>query len=109
MQLRGNYVLFFWIELMAGVLTLMLTWRYGDWGLLGTLPFFIGLVLTQKSNPDEREMQLVFRAQAMESIPTAAVLALIYFGSLPWNWFHALISVSMISRGTFGLFSFLKS
>jgi len=109
MQLRGNYVLFFWIEVMAGVLTLLLTRLYGDWGLLGALPFFIGLVVTQKKNPDEREMQLVYRAQAMESIPTAAVLGLIYFLALPWNWFHALVSVSMISRGTFGLFSFLKS
>jgi hypothetical protein len=109
MQLRGNFVLFHWIELIAGILIVVFCRRFGDWGLAaGGVPFFLGLALTTTTRVDEREMYLAYRSQAWESIITAAVLALIYFMPLTWNWFHAFIATAMISRGVIGIYSHLR-
>jgi len=78
MKLRGNNVLFFVIEVITGILIFILTKFYGDIGLLGIIPFLIGLILT-RNTPDERETALLFKASALHSSFLGAIMAILYF------------------------------
>jgi len=64
MKVRGNFILFYFIELLAGILTLILFYFFGDIGLLGIILFFIGLGLTMKKDFDEREVYLSYKSQS---------------------------------------------
>ena len=108
MKIRGNNILFFVIEVISGILVLVLTNLYGNIGLFGIIPFFIGLALT-RDIPDERETALLFKASAMHSSFLGAIMAIIYFKFPGFNLFYAFLSFGMITRGLIGIFYFLKS
>lgn len=108
MKVRGNYILFFSIEIVTGVLMFSLCWFLGDMGLWSMALFFVGLALTVSPKVDEREMQLMYKAGSLESVALGAVMAFIYFSLPQLNWFHTLLSTALVSRGAFGLFVFLK-
>lgn len=65
MKFRGNNLLFFIIEICAGILIFFLTKAIGDAGLWGLILFFAGLILT-RNQPDEREMILIYRVTTLE-------------------------------------------
>jgi len=108
MKIRGNYILFFCIEIVTGVLLFTLCWFFGDMGLWSMALFFVGMAVTMSTKVDEREMQLMYKAGSLESIAIGAVMALLYFSWPHLNWFHTLLSTALFSRGAFGLFIFLK-
>ncbi len=108
MKLRGNYHVLYGIELITGILTFTLCWFFGDAGLYALALFFIGMALTTKTKVDEREMQLMYKASAIEPTVIGAAMAVIYF-SLPMvNWFHSFISIALVTRGISGLILFAK-
>ena len=107
MKIRGNNTLFFSIEVISGILVFILTLSFGDYGLLGLILFFAGLIAT-RNMPDEREMILLFKASALHASFLAAIMAIIYFKFPAYNWFHGFLSFGMITRGTIGLLYFLK-
>lgn len=108
MKIRGNNVLFFVIEVISGILVLILTKFYGDIGLLGMIPFFIGLILT-RDIPDERETALLFKASALHASFLGAIMAILYFKFPGFNLFYGYASFGMITRGLIGILYFLKS
>lgn len=108
MKVRGNYLLLYAIELITGILIFTLCWFYGDVGLFALVLFFIGMAITLKSQVDEREMQLMYKANSFESTVIGATMALIYFYFPMFNWLHSLLSVAMVTRGISGLVVFLK-
>ena len=107
MKIRGNNTLFFSIEVISGILVFILTLSFGDYGLLGLILFFAGLIAT-RNMPDEREMILLFKASALHASFLAAIMAIIYFKFPAYNWFHGFLSFGMITRGTIGMLYFLK-
>lgn len=107
MKIRGNNLLFFSLELISGILVFFLTWHCGDWGLIGLLVFFLGLILT-RNIPDERETVLLYKISALEGAFLGAVMAVIYFKFPGYNWFHGFISFALIIRGFLGVLHFLK-
>ncbi|MCP5064490.1 MAG: hypothetical protein GY936_18790 [Ignavibacteriae bacterium] len=106
MKLRGNYKLFFLIEFLSGILSIFLFYQYGDYGLLGFIPFFVGLILTQKKEPDEREILLSYKINSFEGIIIGTAMAIIYFKFPNINWFYSLVCISMIARGAIGFLTF---
>ncbi|KAA3615780.1 MAG: hypothetical protein D8M58_16450 [Calditrichaeota bacterium] len=108
MKIRGNYILFFSIEIITAVLLFTLCWFFGDMGLWALSLFFVGMAITMSPKVDEREMQLMYKAGSLESIAMGAVMALLYFSLPQLNWFHTLLSTALLSRGAFGIFVFLK-
>ena len=107
MKLKGNNVLFFALELISGVTVYFLTNAYGDWGLLGLILFFIGLVLT-RNVADEREIGLLYKVSALEASFMGAVMAIMYFKFPGYNWFHGFVVFGLVIRGILGLIYFLK-
>jgi len=107
MKIKGNNILFFGLEFISGILVYVLTLHYGDWGLLGGILFFIGLIIT-RNTPDEREMVLLFKVSALEASFMGAVMAIIYFKFPAYNWFHGFFSFALMIRGILGLIYFLK-
>jgi hypothetical protein len=107
MKIRGNNVLFFTLELISGILVYILTIYFGDWGLLGLILFFIGLLLT-RNKADEREIGLLYKVSALEGALMGAVMAIIYFKFPGYNWFHGFVAFGMIIRGILGLIHFIK-
>jgi hypothetical protein len=107
MTLRGNFQLFFVFEIAAGIATFALCYLFGDIGLLGLSLFFLGMIITMNPKPDEREIQLIFKAGNIKNILVIVVMGLIYYYSLPLNWFHVLVSSALFFRGSFGLYYFL--
>jgi len=108
MKIRGNYILFFIIEMLTGIILFSLCWFYGDMGLWALILFFIGMALTMNPKVDEREMQLLYQAGSLESIAIGITMAVIYFYLPQVNWFHSLLSVALLSRGLFGIIVFTK-
>ena len=106
MNIRGNYNLFYVLEFITGILLIVLFNFYGDFGLLGLILFMIALVMTQKTNPDEREVYLIYKIGGYEGIIIGAAMTIIYFKFPEINWFYALLSISLISRGLIGYFTF---
>ncbi len=109
MEIRGNNLLFFGVELCTGILIFVFTLLWGDIGLLGFILFLCGLILVRaKSIPDERETKLIFKASSLELVVLGAVMAVIYLKFPNYNWFHGFISFGMISRGLIGMILFFK-
>lgn len=108
MKFRGNYLMLYGIELITGILTFTLCWFYGDGGLYALAFFFIGLALIMKTKVDEREMQLMYKASAIEPSVIGAAMAIIYFAFPAVNWFHSIISIAMATRGISGLIVFAR-
>jgi hypothetical protein len=106
MKLRGNYQLFFLVEIITGILLIFLFSTFGDFGLLGLILFFVILSLTQKKEPDEREIFLSYKIGSFGSVIIGAAMAIIYFKYPNTNWFYTLIYVSLISRGVIGYLTF---
>lgn len=107
MKIRGNNLLFFGVELCAGISVFIFTLLWGDIGLLGLILFFSGLILV-KSIPDERETDLIFKATSLEVVFLGGIMAVIYLKFPNYNWFHGFISFGMISRGLIGMILFFK-
>jgi len=107
MKIRGNNILFFSLELISGILVFFLTLNYGDWGLLGGVVFFVGLIMT-RNIADEREINLLYKVTALEASVMGAIMAIIYFKFTGYNWFHGYFSFGLMSRGILGLIYFLK-
>ena len=108
MKIRGNNLLFFIVELVAGILVFFLTKLFGDVGLWGLALFFIGLILT-RNTPDEREMIIIYKVTALEGVFLGAIMAVIYFYFPAYNWFHGFVSFALIVRGFIGTLHFLKA
>lgn len=106
MTLRGNYKLFYLVEFFTGILLFFLFYFFGDFGLLGLILFFSALILTQKKDPDEREIFLSYKISSFEGVIIGAAMAIIYFKFPTINWFHALLYISLISRGVIGFITF---
>ncbi len=106
MNVRGNYLLFYTIEFLTGILLIVLCNLFGDFGLIGLLIFFLALILTAKSEPDEREIFLTYKINNWESIVIGISMAVIYFYFPSANWFYALLSISLIARGIIGFLTF---
>jgi len=107
MNIRGNRILFFSMELLSGIITFAATLLYGDTGLLGMALFFIAMFLIHRM-PDERELTLIYKATALETSVLGAIMAIIYLKFPAYNWFHGFISFGLITRGLIGLFIFTK-
>jgi len=107
MNIRGNRILFFSMELLSGIITFAATLLYGDTGLLGMALFFIAMFLIHRM-PDERELTLIYKATALETSILGAIMAIIYLKFPAYNWFHGFISFGLITRGLIGLFIFTK-
>lgn len=108
MKVRGNYLVLYGIELITGILIFTLCWFYGDIGLAALALFFVGMAITLRTQVDEREMQLMYKASAIEPNVIGAVMAVIYFWLPMFNWFHSFISVAMVTRGISGLILFAR-
>jgi hypothetical protein len=91
---------------MTGILLIILFGAWGDFGLIGLLLFFIALILTQKKEPDEREIFLTYKIGSLEGIVIGTAMAIIYFKFPDINWFYALITIALISRGIIGYVTF---
>ena len=87
MKIRGNYSLFYILELVTGILLILLLNAFGDIGLIGLIIFFISLLITQKTDPDEREVYLIYKIGSYEGVIIGAAMALIYFKFPAVNWF----------------------
>ena len=108
MSLRGNYILFHWLTALSGALIVALCALVGDWGLFGFALFLLAMILTNKRNPDEREMQLTYKVQSIQSIPIGVILALIYLFFPSVNWFHAFFGFGLLSQGVVGIIIFAR-
>ena len=106
MVLKGNYRLFYFVEFITGILLVILFSMFGDYGLFGLGLFFIALFLTQKSDPDEREIYLNYKVSALEGVIIGAAMTIIYFKFPDVNWFYSLLYISMITRGLLGIYTF---
>jgi len=104
MKLRGNFLLFHCVEFLTGILLVFLFKWFGDVGLIGIILYFVALLLTGKKKLDEREIFLGYKINNWESIVIGTSTAIIYFYFPAVNWFYALTSISLISRGLIGFF-----
>jgi len=106
MQFKGNYKLFYFVEFITGILLIFLFSAFGDLGLFGMILFFAALILTQKKEPDEREIFLFYKIGSLEGVIIGIAVAIIYFKFPEINWFYTLTVVSLISRGAIGYLTF---
>ncbi len=106
MKLRGNYKLFFLIEFLTGVLLIFSFSMFGDIGMLGLGLFFIGMILTQKKEPDEREITLIYQISSLSAMVLAGAMTVIYFKFPDINWFYFFFYFSLIARGAIGFLTF---
>ena len=109
MNIRGNHILTYSIQLASGILTYILCENFGDIGLLAITIYIVGLILTIKPDADEMEMQLLFKIGHVESTIVATVMGMIYFVFPEFNWFYVLISSYMVFGGITGLFYFSRA
>ena len=112
-KIKGNYIWWSAVHLAVGVLIAILgfltTWDYVF--VLGAtiLPLAVFHVWFQKvSKPDEREMGILYKAQANAGAITIFIIWSIFQESQS-NYFSVVLwSLFVISRGAFGLYYFLK-
>ena len=109
MNIRGNHILTYSIQLTSGVLTYILCEKLGDIGLLAIAIYIVGLILTIKPDADEMEMQLLFKIGHVGSTIMATVMGLVYFVFPELNWFYVLISSYMVFGGITGLYYFSRA
>jgi len=106
MSLRGNFLAFYAIELLTGILLAILFYFFGDIGLAGLVLFFIGLALTLKPNVDEREVLMSYQISSYEGIALALVMTITYFKFPEANWFYVFMVTALIVRGIIGIIAF---
>jgi len=106
MTLRGNFLAFYTIELLTGILLAILFYFFGDFGLVGLVLFFIGMALTMKKDFDEREIYMSYKINSYEGIIIGAVMAIVYFKFPHANWFYVFLVTALIARGIIGIISF---
>ncbi len=106
MSLRGNYIAFYSMELLSGIITAVFFYFLGDLGLIGLVLFFIGMALTMKKDMDEREIYMSYQINSYEGILIAVVMTLTYFYFPEVNWFYVFIVSAMIIRGIIGIVAF---
>lgn len=106
MTLRGNFMAFYLIELITGILIAFLFYFFGDIGLVGLALFFIGMGLTMKKEFDEREIFISYKINSYEGAFIGAVMAITYFKFPEANWFYVFIVSALVIRGIIGLISF---
>jgi len=109
MNIRGNHILTYSIQLISGVFTYILCEKFGDVGLLAIVIYLVGLIVTIKSDADEMEMQLLFKIGHAESTLVATLMGIIYFVFPEFNWFYVLISSYMVFGGISGLYYFSRA
>ncbi len=109
MNIRGNHILTYSTQLIAGVLTYILCKKFGDIGLVSIALYIVGLILTIKPEPDEMEMQLLFKIGHVGSTIVAIIMGMIYFVFPDVNWFYVLISSHMVFGGITGIFYFARA
>lgn len=111
-KIRGNYLWWSAVHLAGGILIALLSyltsWDYVFVLGITILPLAVfHLWFNKRSNPDEREIGLLYKVHA-----GAGSLTVILISSgheLFSNYIAvALWSIFIISRGTFGLYYFLK-
>ncbi len=108
MRLKRNYIFSFIMEILSGILTFILCLWFGDYGLAGIILFFAALFVTGIHIPDEREIHLLYKAGTWESILTVTIMAVVYLWFKEINWFHTLVALSAVTRGTAGLLFFTR-
>ncbi len=106
MKLRGNFLLLSVTEFLTGILLIILFSNWGDYGLIGMVPYLIILVLTMKKDMDEREIFLAYKINNYESIILGTAMGVIYFFFPAVNWFYTLFIVSFLSKGIIGFITF---
>ena len=106
MTLRGNFIAFYVMELLTGILLIFLFNFFGDIGLLGLAVFFLALVLTMKKDLDEREIYMSYKINSYEGALIGAVMAITYFKFPEANWFYVFLISALIIRGIIGIVSF---
>ncbi len=109
MNIRGNHILTYLLQLTSGVLTYLLCEKFGDIGLLAITIYIVGLIITIKPDADEMEMQLLFKIGHIESTLVATMMGMIYFVFPELNWFYVLISSYMVFGGITGLYYFIRA
>ena len=106
MSLRGNFLAFYAIELLTGILLAILFYFFGDIGLVGLVLFFIGLALTLRPNVDEREVLMSYQISSYEGIVLGFVMTITYFKFPQANWFYVFMVTALIARGIIGIIAF---
>lgn len=106
MTLRGNFLAFYSIEVLTGILIAILVYFFGDVGLLGIGLFFIGMALTMKKDFDEREVYMSYKINSYEAMFIAAIMTITYFKFPDANWFYVFAVSALIVRGVIGIISF---
>ena len=106
MTLRGNFLAFYSIEVMSGILIAILVYFFGDIGLLGIGLFFLGMTLTLKKNIDEREEIISYKINSYEGTIMGAIMTLTYFKFPEANWFYVFAVSALVVRGIIGIVSF---
>lgn len=106
MTLRGNFLAFYSIELLSGILIAILVYFFGDIGLLGVGLFFIGMALTMKKDFDEREIYMSYKINSYEGMLVASIMTITYFKFPDANWFYVFAVSALVVRGTVGIITF---
>ena len=115
-KIKGNYIWWSAVHLAAGILIAMLgyltSWDY-VFVLLPIIPLAVFHIWFNKvSNPDEREIGLLYKVHASAGSITVILMSNILISSthefLGNHIVVALWSIFLISRGAFGLYYFLK-
>ena len=106
MTLRGNFLAFYTIEVLSGILVAILFHFFGDIGLLGLGLFFLGMALTMKKDFDEREVYMSYKINSYEGTIIGAIMAITYFKFPEANWFYVFMVSALIVRGIIGIIAF---
>ena len=109
MTLKGNYLWMFAMQLFSGIIAYPLMVKLGLVAgiLISFIPFLIGMVTTHwHYKSDERDMQLVYKTDTIQSIFLVIAMALIYLYFPGINWFFALVAGVSILRGITGMIVF---
>lgn len=115
-KIKGNYIWWSAVHLATGILMALLgfltSWDY-VFVLLPILPLAVFHIWFNKvSNPDEREIGLLYKVHAAAGSVTVVLMSNVlisrFHESLSNHIVVVLWSIFIISRGSFGLYYFLK-
>ena len=113
-SIKGNYIIWSAVYLAAGILFVVLSifWKV-------ELPFimivsFLPLIsfsiwFYHGREDDERERYLLLKVYSRSGSVVIVILTYIYLiDKVDVSWIHALLSLSLISKGGFGLYYFIR-
>ncbi len=108
MTLKGNYRIMFLSQLFTGIVSYPLCLKFDILGILiAFIPFLIGMILVlNKHTPDEREKDLLHKANSVESIGIGLILSVVYMFFPNLNWFYVFLASISIVRGIAGIILF---